>query len=213
MTKGMIIKDIKIEWLGHSGFLLEHGKRIYIDPYKVKDPKIADVVLLTHDHYDHCSIEDLKRIVSDSTAIILPIDCISSLAGRVPGKTIVIEPGKRLKSDSFEIEAVPAYNLNKTAHLKQNNWLGYIITLNGVRIYHAGDTDRIPEMRSIRADVALLPVSGQSTMTAEEAALAASDINCRLAIPMHWGAGVAGNIADAERFKSLSKCDVRILEN
>lgn len=221
MTKGVSVNGVNITWLGHDGFLLEQAgngtqneKRIVIDPFKITNTINADIVLITHDHYDHCSIEDLKKIVKEDTIIFLPADCISSLAGRVSGKTVLLEPGKKVSVQGITIEAVPAYNLNKHFHPKDNQWLGYIITINNVRIYHAGDTDKIPEMKGLhgKVDVALLPVSGTYTMTAEEAAMAANEIMPKLAIPMHWGAGVVGTKADAEKFKQLCKCDVKILE-
>ncbi len=214
MSKGITVNGVNISWLGHDGFLLEKDKKIVIDPFKLIDSIPADIVLITHDHPDHCSIADLKKVVSDNTIIFLPADCISSLAGRVGGKTVILEPGRKVTVQGITIEAVPAYNLNKPFHPKDNQWLGYIITINNVRIYHAGDTDRIPEMRGLfgKVDVALLPVSGQYTMTAEEAAMAAAEINPKIAIPMHYGAGVIGTINDAEKFKSLCKCDVKILE-
>lgn len=214
MSKGIVVNGVKISWLGHDGFLLEGNKKIVIDPFKVIDSISADIVLITHDHPDHCSIADLKKIVKDDTIIFLPADCISSLAGRVSGKTVILEPGKKVNVQGITIEAVPAYNLNKPFHPKDNQWNGYVVTMNNVRIYHAGDTDRIPEMRGLfgKVDVALLPVSGSYTMTAEEAAMAAAEISPKLAIPMHYGSGVVGTQADAERFKSLCNCDVKILE-
>jgi L-ascorbate metabolism protein UlaG (beta-lactamase superfamily) len=217
MSKGIVVNGVKITWLGHDGFLLEqanNGKKIIIDPFKLSENLSADIVLITHDHPDHCSIADLKRVVRDDTIIFLPADCISSLAGRVGGKTVILEPGKKVNVQGITIETVPAYNTNKHFHPKENQWNGYVVTINGVRIYHAGDTDRISEMKLLHGivDVALLPVSGKYTMTAEEAAMAANEIMPKLAIPMHWGAGVVGTIEDAEKFKQLCKCDVKILE-
>ncbi|MCX5757844.1 MAG: MBL fold metallo-hydrolase, partial [Candidatus Hydrogenedentes bacterium] len=113
-----------------------------------------------------------------------------------------IAAGERLTVEGIGIEAVPAYNTNKEFHPKKNGWIGYIVTMNDVRIYHAGDTDHIPEMKSIKADIALLPVSGTYVMTAEEAARAALDINPRIAIPMHYGT-IVGQADDAVRFRDL----------
>ena len=122
-----------------------------------------------------------------------------------------MKPGESTTANGVKIEAVPAYNINKQFHPKSNNWVGYIFTLDGQRIYQAGDTDAIPEMKNVKADVVLMPVGGTYTMTAQEAAEATNAINPKLAIPMHWGK-IVGSANDAETFKKLVKCEVQILK-
>ena len=196
-----------IKWLGHAGFKIEGEKTVYIDPFKIKDTEPADIIIVTHEHFDHLSPDDIKKIQTGKTVIVTTPDCYSKVSGNV--KTI--SPWQNLNVDGIKVEAVPAYNMNKQFHPKSNSWIGVIVTLNGKRIYHAGDTDNIPEMSSLKnIDVALLPVSGTYVMTAEEAAEAASRIMPKVAVPMHYGS-IVGTKSDAERFRKLCNCKVEIL--
>ena len=196
-----------IKWLGHAGFKIKGEKTVYIDPFKISETEPADIIICTHEHFDHLSPEDIKKIQTGKTVIVTTPDSFSKVSGNV--KTLV--PGQSMDVDGIKIEAVPAYNLNKHFHPKDNKWMGVIITINGQRIYHAGDTDSIPEMSSLKnIDVALLPVSGTYVMTAEEAADAANRINPKVAVPMHYGA-IVGTKEDAEKFRKLCRCKVEIL--
>ena len=189
-----LVKNIR--WLGHDGFLIKgDGKAIVIDPFQVKKCEPADIVLVTHEHYDHCSPEDIKKVQKASTVIVTE----SSSAAKLTGDIRVVKPGDKLTVSGIPIEVVPAYNTNKRFHPKQNAWLGFIVTVEDVRIYHAGDTDLIPEMDSLNVDIALLPVSGTYVMTAEEAVEAVKMIRPKLVIPMHYDA-IVGSSDDARRF-------------
>ena len=193
----MEVNDVvkNITWLGHDGFLIKgDGKVIAIDPFQVKECEPADIILVTHEHYDHCSPEDIKKIQKASTVIVTEANSAEKLTGDVR----VVQPGDRLTVSGIPIEAVPSYNTDKAFHPKQNAWLGFIVTVEGVRIYHAGDTDVIPEMDSFDVDIALLPVSGTYVMTAEEAVRAAKMIKPKLVIPMHYDA-IVGSEDDARR--------------
>jgi len=198
-----------IHWLGHDCFKIIGEKVIFTDPYELKKKDKADIILITHSHFDHCSPEDVKKIQTDSTVIVTTEDTAEKLSGNIK----IIKPGDKIKVDGVEIEAVPAYNTNKTFHPKENGWVGFIFTVSGKRIYIAGDTDYIPEMKTFKVDIALLPVSGTYVMTAEEAVKAALDIKPEIAIPMHYGA-IVGSKNDAEKFaKELKgKVEVVILE-
>ncbi|MBU0466451.1 MAG: MBL fold metallo-hydrolase [Nanoarchaeota archaeon] len=211
----MQIKDINIEFLGHSGFLFTNrtGKKIAIDPYKISDkvPQ-ADLILITHSHYDHCSIEDIQKIARQGTTIVIPADAQSKITKVNDVEIQIIEPGDELTLGNIKIEAIPAYNTNKKFHPKREGWLGYVIKFKELIIYHSGDSDKIPEMKNLTGYgkkenefITLLPVSGKFVMTAEEASEIASLLSPSLAIPMHYGAGVAGTIKDAEKFVELCK--------
>jgi L-ascorbate metabolism protein UlaG (beta-lactamase superfamily) len=211
-------QGVKLAWLGHDGFRIQNGKVIYIDPFQIEGsgPE-ADVVLVSHEHDDHCSVEDLKKIIGPNTIIVAHAQSKSELSKVRANVIKIIRPGEKIKLGDVTIEAVPAYNLNKFRapgkpfHPKEDGKLGFIVTVEGIRIYHAGDTDHIPEMKNIRADIALLPVSGTYVMTAQEAAEAVASINPSVAIPMHYGA-IVGDVKDAESFRTLVKCEVQILQ-
>ncbi len=196
-----------ISWLGHASFKIGDDRVVYIDPWKLGRAEPADIILVTHSHHDHCSPQDVAKLQKEGTVIVTVADCVGEFRGDVR----IVKPGDRLEIDEVTIEAVPAYNTDKPNHPKTAGWVGFIIERGGSRIYHAGDTDLIPEMDEIKADIALLPVGGTYTMTAEEAAQAAERISPQVAIPMHYGDTV-GSRADAEKFKRLCSCQVRILE-
>lgn len=198
-----------IHWFGHDCFKITNDKVIYTDPFELKKKDKADIILITHSHYDHCSVEDVNKIQTPDTIIVATEDCKKNLSGNIK----IVKPGDKIEVKGINIEAVPAYNINKKFHPKENNWVGYIFTVNGKRIYIAGDTDHIPEMKTFRVDIALLPVSGTYVMTAEEAVRAALDIKPKIAIPMHYGS-IVGSNSDAEKFaKELKgKMEVKILK-
>jgi L-ascorbate metabolism protein UlaG (beta-lactamase superfamily) len=193
----------QIHWMGHSAFRIDDGAmQIYIDPFKLPAnlPK-ADVIFITHAHYDHFSMEDIVKIKKEHTIIVATKD----VASQFGNSAVTVVPGKAYTIGKLKVTTVPAYNLDKKFHPKENKWVGYIITLsNGQKIYHAGDTDFIPEMREIMTDVALLPCGGTYTMTATQAAEAANAFKPKLLIPMHYGS-IVGSSADADTVKKLFK--------
>jgi L-ascorbate metabolism protein UlaG (beta-lactamase superfamily) len=190
-----------IHWMGQSAFRVEDGSvQIYIDPFKIPTnlPK-ADVVFITHGHYDHYSPEDIDKIQKNETIIVVP----KTVANQLKGRIIMVEPGKSYTVGKLKVTTVPAYNSNKKFHPKENHWVGYIITLtNGQRIYHAGDTDFIPEMKSIVTDIAMMPCGGTYTMTVKEMVQAANSFNPKVLIPMHYGEGL-GTANEGEEVKKL----------
>ena len=202
-----MIADIlkKINWLGHDGFRIDASKTIYIDPYQISEGPEADLILITHEHFDHCSPEDVAKIQHSGSVIVTEKDSASKLSGDVR----VVSVGESLSIDNIQIEAVPAYNTNKDFHPKNKGWLGFIVDIDGVKVYHAGDTDFISEMKDFSTDIALLPVSGTYVMTADEAVEAALAINPKIAIPMHYGAIVGGE-SDATKFKDALKGKIEV---
>ena len=201
-----------ITWLGHASFRIEgDNKVIYIDPWQLEGGPKADLILITHDHHDHCSPDDVSKIQKDDTVIVT----IPAAAEKLSGTIRAVTPGDKITVQGVDIHAVPAYNTNKFKspgihfHPRESNYVGYILTVEGERIYHSGDTDVIPEMESIKADIALLPVSGIYVMTPEEAAEAAGIIRPKKVIPMHVGRGI-GDLKDRDAFKEKVSMEVEI---
>ena len=213
----MKLLNLDFNRLGHDTFRIAGSKVFYTDPYQLSKRDSADFVTISHHHFDHLAVEDLLKVVSPKTVIVASPQCKKDLAGLKVKEVRLLHAGERTAEGSVTIEGVEAYNLNKfrepgkVFHPKEEQHLGYIITLDGTRVYFAGDTDLTSEMKSVRCDIALLPVSGTYVMTADEAAEAAKVINPKIAVPMHYGA-IVGSDADAQKFKSLVKnCQVEII--
>ncbi len=215
----MEFQGVKVHWLGHDCFKIRDGAIVYIDPFKiagVQEP--GDILLVTHEHFDHCNADDAKKVTSEKTTVVTIPPCKNELAKLKVKEVKTVKPGDKLTVGNVSIEAVAAYNLNKFRepgkpfHPKDDADVGYVLTIGGVRIYHTGDSDFTPEMRNVKADIAFLPVSGTYVMTAEEAAEAAKAIRPKVAVPMHYGA-IVGSEADANRFAKLvaGVCEVKIL--
>jgi L-ascorbate metabolism protein UlaG (beta-lactamase superfamily) len=208
-----------IEWLGHAAFRIAVGRSlVYIDPYRIaEDAPQADLILITHGHYDHFSPQDVERLSKRDTWLVGP----AAVAERVSGQVHRIGPGEGIDDElvrGVAVRAVSAYNTSKRDkdgkpfHPRDAGWVGYELNVRGERLYHSGDTDVIPEMDSVTGvDVALLPVSGVYVMTAQEAAEAARRIQPRVAVPMHWGSHI-GTEHDARMFADNAPVEVRIME-
>lgn len=200
---------MEIRWLGHASFKINTDVLIYIDPWDILKPEPADIILISHSHYDHFSLPDIKKIRTQKTQIVAPPDCIKSLSG--DGLNI-LKPNQTLNFGNVKITGIPSYNTNKKFHPLDNNWLGFIISYKDEKLYYSGDTDRIPEMENLKdITYALLPIGGTYTMTAEEAAAVAGIFKPKIAIPYHWGK-IVGAKSDADRFKSLYKGETKILQ-
>jgi len=208
---GEIEKEVnmkeKIHWLGHASFRIEGTKTIYIDPWKIKTGKKADLILITHDHYDHCSPDDVAKVSGKDTTIVT----ISSCAKQIKGNVKTIKAGETIEVGGVKITAIPSYNKEKQFHPREKGYVGYIVDIDGSKIYHAGDSDFIDEMKSLKVDIALMPVGGNYTMDAKEAAQAINTFKPSLAIPMHWG-DIVGSKKDAETFCSLVKVPCSLLK-
>jgi L-ascorbate metabolism protein UlaG (beta-lactamase superfamily) len=187
-----------ISWLGHAGFRIDGDSTVYIDPFNISGGPMADLILVTHTHYDHYSPEDIKKISGPNTTLVITED--AAVDGGI--QVVRAAPGTILDVTGVQVRAIPAYNINKAFHPRENRWVGYVVSIGGATVYHTGDTDAIPEMEGLDPDVALVPVGGTYTMNAAEAAGAVKSMNASAAIPMHWGE-IVGERDDAVEFQRL----------
>ena len=213
----MEYNEVQIKWYGHDTFTLSFGGlTVCIDPYQLEKKIATDIVLVTHNHFDHLSNDDLQKVSTQKTTIISATECLSQI--KTTNKQIIgIDPNEEKIISGIKIKAIPAYNLDKINpetkkpfHPKEDKKIGFIITMNNSTFYHAGDSDYIPEMNGLSPDVFFVPVSGTYVMTANEAANSILGVKPKLAIPMHYGS-IVGSEDDAESFKKLViSCQVQI---
>ncbi len=212
-------KGTKIKWLGHDTFLLETDSKIIItDPYRISIPLEADMILVSHEHFDHMSIEDLGKVSSIRTTIVAAKECIGKLVGIPFKEKTSLSPGEEKTVNGIKLRGIAAYNIDKINpdtkkpfHPKEDGKIGFMININGTTIYHTGDSDLVPEMNNLQPDVLLVPVSGTYVMSAREAARAVDVIKPKIAIPMHYGS-IVGSLHDAQEFKNtVTSCEVCIL--
>lgn len=211
-------EGINLRWTGHDGFQISAADIIiYIDPFKLRkeynNVHNANLVLISHNHFDHLSLDDLMKVTNKETTIIAAKECLDQLKIMKVKEIRGVLPGEKINVQNVTLETVPAYNTNKDFHPKRDGKVGFIITTNSLRIYHTGDTDIIPEMKTTSPDIGLIPVSGTYVMTAEEAARAVNDlIKPKIAIPMHYNS-IVGTREDAVRFSEMvTVCTTKILE-
>ena len=200
-----------VEVLYHSSIKIKDNKIIYIDPFKIdKDYNDADIVFITHDHFDHYSEEDIDKVINENTTIIIPEELLTKILRKGINKNAVItvESNKEYMVQGIKFETIPAYNTNKTFHPKENDWVGYIITLDGIRYYIAGDTDITEENRKVKCDVAFVPVGGTYTMNYSEAAELVNIIKPKIAVPIHYGS-IVGTKQDATNFIKLLHSSIK----
>lgn len=194
-----------IDVLCHSSIKITRENIIYIDPFKIdKNYNDADIIFITHAHYDHYSEEDIDKVKTENTIVVAPKDLLNKLLEKGFKKDflVTVEPNNKYKINNIKFETIPAYNINKPFHTKENNWIGYIIELNSIRYYIAGDTDITEENKKVQCDVAFIPVGGTYTTNYKEAATLINEIKPKIAIPIHYGS-VVGTIEDAEKFCNL----------
>lgn len=200
-----------IEVLCHSSIRISKEKVIYIDPFKIdKNYNDADIIFITHDHYDHYSEEDIDRVKNDNTVIVAPEELLTKLLrkGYRQNYIITVQPNKSYMVEGIKFETISAYNTNKKFHPKENEWVGYIIEIKGIRYYIAGDTDVTDENKKVKCDVAFVPVGGTYTMDFKEAAYLVNKISPKIAIPIHYES-IVGTNQDAIDFVKLLHPTIR----
>jgi L-ascorbate metabolism protein UlaG (beta-lactamase superfamily) len=193
----------QIKVFTQSSIRITDGKTIYSDPFRMEEePHDADIILITHDHFDHWSTEDIAKVIKKETILIVP-EKIADRAREVgAAQLITVKPGEKLTAAGISMETVPAYNVGKEFHPKSDGWVGYILTIDGTRIYLAGDTDPNPENEKVSCDIACVPIGGYYTMDAREAAKFVNELKPKKVIPIHYGT-IVGKYSDAEVFRSL----------
>lgn len=195
----------------HSSIRLAGDIVIYVDPYKIEDaPHDADLILITHPHYDHFSSEDIAKVRKADTEFVAPRSMEQLLWDADISDMILLSPNERVRAKGIMIEGVPAYNLLRTFHPKQNGWLGYVISIQGMRVYIAGDTDATDEAKKVKCDVAIIPIGGTYTMNVREAVNYTNLLQPKYAIPVHYGTIIGGPV-DGETYKELVGFGVQVV--
>lgn len=199
--------SLLVSWLGHASFQLSNSLTVYIDPWKIDgEPHDGDIVLISHPHDDHMSRDDIRAVMKEEGRIVACADVVEDLGY---GDTLAVN--QTIEINGVKIHGLPAYNVEKDFHPKENNWLGFVIEMDGRRIYYAGDTDAAPEVAKLeQIDVALMPVGGTFTFDASSAADAVNTFKPKLCVPYHWG-DIVGNRKDAMKFAKKAEVPVEVL--
>lgn len=196
----------------HSSIRVSGDQVIYFDPYGItEETHDADVIFITHDHYDHFEPASIEKILKDDTLMIIPGSCFDawSDSGLIVTQVVQMNPGEKIDMGGIVVETVPAYNIRKPFHPRKKNWLGYVVTVEDRRIYVAGDTDVTEENRQVRCDIAFVPVGGKFTMNALKAAELVNEIGPEIAVPTHYGS-VVGKETDGRDFKAAVREGIRV---
>ena len=201
-----------IEVLCHSCIKFNKGEVIYFDPFKIeKNYNDADAIFITHDHYDHYSEENIDKVVKKGTIIVAPEDLLTKLLkkGFERDNMVLVTPNQKYTVKGIEFQTIPAYNVNKQFHPKANEWVGYVLKIDGVTYYIAGDTDITEENKKVKCDVAFVPVGGTFTMDYKEAAELINEIKPKIAVPTHYGS-IVGEKSDGVSFSKLVSPEIEV---
>ena len=200
-----------IQVLCHSSIKINEGKVIYFDPFKINTQyNDADIIFITHDHYDHYSEEDIDKVIKLDTIIVIPEGMQVKLLkkGIKNSNIITVEPERTYAVEGLKFETIPAYNVNKAFHPKENGWVGYILEIEGIRYYVAGDTDITEENKRVKCDIAFIPVGGTYTMDFKEAAELINEMKPKVTVPIHYGS-IVGTSEDAINFQKLLNPEIK----
>ena len=196
----MNVENIEINT--QSSIRIKLNKVIYFDPFKIEEFKNdADIIFITHNHYDHMDLESIEKVKNDNTIVVAPLSMEEVIRNIKFKDYIFLSPNDEINIENIHIKAVPAYNLEKPFHPRTNNWLGYIITYNNISYYIAGDTDKTKEVESVKCDIALIPIGGHFTMNVDEATELINIIKPKLVIPTHYGT-IIGDPSDGKTLKA-----------
>lgn len=194
-----------------SSIRIGSEKIIYFDPFKISSAaNDADIIFITHEHYDHFSPEDIEKVQKSDTVFVAPKSMEAALKKHGYSNLTLLAPGEKTAVRDIPVEAIPAYNLMKPFHTKKNGWLGYVITVEGQRIYVAGDTDATPEAQSVSCDIALIPIGGTFTMNPGKAAAFINELRPKTVIPTHYGS-IVGSAEDGEAFQKLVQPEIEVV--
>lgn len=199
-----------IKCLGHSSIKIINNKVIYIDPYNLKENNNdADIIFITHSHYDHFSINDINKIKKDNTIIVITEDIYNDVIELNFKKDNIIKvlTNNTYTIDNIKFNTIPSYNINKNFHKKDNNWVGYLIEIDNIKYYIPGDTDLIDEAKEVKCDILFVPIGGTYTMDYKEASILTNISKPKIVIPIHYGS-IVGNKIDADKFKELVDKDI-----
>lgn len=207
----MNIDNIEVNTQSSIKIMLD--KTIYFDPYQIEDSKHdADIIFITHNHYDHMDIKSINKIKNENTLIVAP-ETVKEITDAIEFKRhIYLKPNDEINIDNINIKSIPAYNIDKPFHPKSNNWLGYIVTYNNISYYVAGDTDKTKESENVKCDIAFIPIGGHYTMDVEEATKLLKIVRPKIVIPTHYGS-IVGNIEDGKKLKNyLIGTNIKVIE-
>lgn len=201
---------INININAHSSIRIEKEVVIYFDPFMIeKEKNDADIIFITHDHFDHFSIEDIKKVTKKSTVFVCPKTIVESLTNKGIGNIVSLDPYEKTNILRVDVEAIPSYNVWKPMHKKKNKWLGYVITIDKKKIYVVGDSDNTVDAQKVKCDIILIPVGGYYTMDYKAASKLVNTIMPKIAIPTHYGS-LTGTKEDGNKFSKLIDKNIKV---
>ena len=200
---------MQIEVLNHASIKITSDKIYYFDPYKIdKKMSDADYIFITHDHYDHFDYSSIKNVINESTMLIVPA-CLEEKVKEITNNYTIVYPSCNYEIATLHFDTVPSYNIGKSFHLKEMNYVGYIVNIKNNKVYVMGDTDVIDEIKDISCDICFVPIGGTYTMNYKEASNYINMIKPKEVIPIHYGS-VVGNKDLGLKFSELVNSNINV---